>query len=271
MLINRTANAILAADKNKVPWKYWTATNILSEELISSLHVTCAPHTWPSLGEAHQKSIESCTEIYETGSFETLWWEPGPKSNEQHIIDEYKGFRLYFRKGIESKSSAAGELIEIFTSSEVREAFECVTRKSLDKTVVKLCYTQEKPGWKMHVHDDHPSTCKLTFLIYVPVLPVPEDCEMGTSMYNQDATLHHRAPYVNNTGQFFVPCSKKFRRTLHGFDGKIVEDRRFILIQYLTHTDIDVDNPKIPIEYDGIYSAPHVMDYDTVDTLWRVK
>lgn len=269
MSCNSVISSILAAEKSKLPWKYWAAKNILSDCLISSLHKACCPPNWPEMGTVELKPVSECQYVYETGSFETPWWES--RSGETHDASEYKGFRLYFRKGVESKSSAVSELIQTFTSREVREAFEQITGKQLSNSVVKLCYTQEKPGWKMHIHDDHPATCKLTFLIYVPVLSPPDNCQMGTSLYNQDATLHHRAPYVNNTGQFFVPCSKKFRRTLHGFDGEIIEDRRFLLIQYLTCADIDVDDPKIPIEYDGIYGAPKVLDYDTADTLWKVE
>jgi len=270
-MYSRAVNAITNSIKETAPWKCWTAENILSEDLISSLHESCCPPEWPEPGKGKPRPVEESQYVYQTGSFETPWWEDDPRTGTKYKVDGYKGFRLYFRKGIENKDASVNELLNMFTSADVRQAFESITKKKLDNTVAKICYTQEKPGWKMHIHDDHPSTCKLTFLIYLPVLPIPEDCQMGTSIYNQDATLHHRAPYVNNTGQFFIPCSKKFRRTLHGFDGKIVEDRRFLLIQYLTHTDIDVNNPKIPIEYDGIYGKPKVMDYDTSDTLWVVK
>ena len=154
---------------------------------------------------------------------------------------------------------------------DTKHSLETIAKQTLDNTFIKACYMHERTGWKMRIHDDHPDTCKLTVIVYIPKSDPPDDNELGTSLYNQDGTLYCRTDYKYNVGHFFVPTSKRFRRTLHAFDGHIPNERHSILIQYLTHTDIDINNPRIPILYDGFYgSKKPVIVYNESDVLWPV-
>jgi len=257
--INQLVVAVRNSIRNKQPWPHWTTSNCLSDSLIRNLHEEFGITKWPLHGESTEHP----------GSFETTW-----SSNKEDTYtngdDCYKGHRLYFRKGIET-NPVAKELIDIVTNKAVVDTFREVTHKPLNNLFAKICYVTERTGWKMHIHDDHPESCRLTMIVYLPQDDVSDGNTMGTSLYNQDLTLHHRATYDYNLGEFFIPCKKKFRRTLHGFDGDIPSTRNFLLFQYLSYDDIDMSNPQIPNHYDGVFDKPQLTyHYDTLENLWRV-
>ena len=238
----------------KQPWKHWTVRDILPADILTQLHKDNHFDEWPDSSEKNS--------LFITTSFD------GSAS-------KYTGYRYYFKK--DTQSEAALQLVDIFTDSKIVKALSSLTGTSLSNTFLKSCYSRERNGWTLHKHDDHPSTCKLTMIVYLPTEEVPEDNEMGTSLYNQDLTLHHRETYAYNFGSMFVPCSKRFRKTLHGFDGTIIGDRRFVLFQYLTCDGIDMNDPKIPYKYDGVLKrnllqqTAELGQSDTIDTLWKVN
>ena len=256
-----TVSSINEGQLVREPWKHWTVNNVLPDHIIDQVHKDNHFDTWPEIDEEQS--------LFITTAFE------GDKTKSQ-----YTGYRYYFKK--DTATAAAIDLTKIFTHSSVVESLTNLTGANLKNTFLKVCYSRERNGWSLHKHDDHPETCKLTMIVYLPIEGPPKDNEMGTSLYNQDLSLHHREKYSYNLGSMFVPCTKRFRRTLHGFDGEIEGDRRFVLFQYLTHEGIDMDDPRVPYKYDGVLRPPNTFkakttssfysgQVDTIETLWRVN
>ena len=269
------ATAIDNSDATLQPWKHWEFLGALDDQLIEDIHTTCDPVIWPEKGDANRRNFgeeyDPDAKLYDNGIFITYWGNKKEGLPDTH----YKSFRLCFKKGMDGISPAIKQAVKLFTSKEVVTAFEKKTKRPIGEAMLKLSYVKEREGWGMYVHDDHPDTCALTVIIYIPKITPPEDNTMGTSVYNQNAELHHRSKYGHNVGFYFVPCNKKFRRTLHGFDGDIIGERYFLIAQYIKDKNMNYDDPRVIIKLDGLKSG--LGDYyhddtpDTKNNLWKLN
>jgi len=131
------------------------------------------------------------------------------------------------------KTPEFAKLFDNWNTAVARLYFTQLSGVDCMKGKLRIEACQDGPGFFLENHIDIPEKL-LTLQIYLG----EGDSNWGTSLYNDDQTLHHLVEFKHNTGYLFSKTSQ----LIHGVPGGVVTGlRRSILINYVVGDWKDTD------------------------------
>jgi hypothetical protein len=136
--------------------------------------------------------------------------------------------RQYFDQTNNDRFPVCGRLARFLQAPETVRLLQEATGADLEGTNVRIEYAVDSDCFWLQPHTDL-GVKRITILHYLPA--GPEQSDLGTDIYADEATWAARAPFNWNSALVFVPGDNTF----HGFEKRNIPGiRRSVIINYVT-------------------------------------
>jgi hypothetical protein len=190
------AKSLADATVDEAPYRHWTFHDILPAEIYRELRTLAFP-------------------VADLGGLSG--------TRDAHNAD-----RIYFAGGNLVSSGAARATAEAFQDAAVVGTLADDFGAEIEDTYLRIEYAQDADGFWLKPHTDI-GVKKLTMLVYLA--EGPEQADLGTDLYADEATPVKRSVFAPNSAMMFLPAPN----TWHGFEPRPIQGvRRSIIVNYVT-------------------------------------